>query len=164
MKARITASAAEIGPFETLTFYGQPLTRDWSPSLNVSADVERKLRGNRYLEVKGGNDPLDHDGDGQKGGSVPALPKTDAELTPAEKRAAIIAELKAMGVSFGGRLPTVVLADLLAKAKAPAVPVPADEDPQRAELIAQLEGLGVEFDPNADTEALEAALDAATAP
>jgi hypothetical protein len=64
-------------------------------------------------------DPLDHDGDGKKGGSK-------------------------------GR-----------KAKASFI---ATVDPQRAEIIAQLEGLGVEFDPNADTEALEAALDAATAP
>lgn len=64
-------------------------------------------------------DPLDHDGNGKKGGA------------------------KAR------------------KAKAQFI---AAVDPHRAELIAQLDGLGVEFDPNADTEALEAALDAATAP
>lgn len=151
MKARIIASAAEIGPFETLTFYGQPLTRDWSGALNVNAEVERKLRGNRYLEVKDG------------GVSAPP-PKTEEQLTPAEHRAAVIAELKARGVTFSKNAKTDMLEDLLAKAKGSPAPVPADEDPQRAELIAQLEGLGVEFDPTADTAALEAALDAATAP
>lgn len=157
MKARIIASAAEIGPFEVLTFYGQPLTRDWSGPLNVRPDVERKLRGNRFLEVK-------------DGGSLPppppppTTPKTSDKLTSAEHRAGVVAELTAMGVVFKKSAKTDALEALLAEAKGPPVPVPADEDPIRAELIVQLEGLGVEFDPNADTEALEAALDAATAP
>lgn len=151
MKARIIASSAEIGQFETLTFYGQPLTRDWSGALNVNAEVERKLRGNRYLEVKDG------------GASAPPV-KDVEKLTPAEHRATVIAELRAMGVTFAKNAKIDVLEELLAKAKGPPAPVPADEDPQRAELIAQLEGLEVEFDLNADTEALEAALDAATAP
>lgn len=69
-------------------------------------------------------DPLDHDGDGKKGG---------AKATRG-------------------------------KAKAKPVTPTVQEDPHRAELIAQLEGLDVEFDPAADIEALEAALDAATAP
>ena len=157
MKARIIATAAQIGPFETLTFYGQPLTRDWSGPLNVSAEVERKLRGNRFLEVNDGIAP-------PLASPVPVPPKTSDQQTPAEHRAAVIAELKALDVSFAKNAKTETLEGLLAEAKRSPVPVPADEDPIRAELIAQLEGLGVEFDLNADTEALEAALDAATAP
>lgn len=48
--------------------------------------------------------------------------------------------------------------------KAPPAEQVVDEDPRRAELLAQLEGLEVEFDREASTEALEEALDAATAP
>lgn len=66
-------------------------------------------------------DPLDHDGNGKKGGSRGRGKKAPVAST-------------------------------------------IQEDPRRAEIVAQLEGLEVEFDPNADTDALEAALDAATAP
>lgn len=155
MKARIIASAAEIGPFETLTFYGQPLTRDWSGLLRLSPEVERKLRGNRYLEVKDGATPAL---------LPPAPPKTSDKQTDAERRAAVVTELTALGVPFKKSAKIDALEALLAEAKGPPISLPAAEDPLRAELIAQLEGLGVEFDPNADTEALEAALDAATAP
>lgn len=95
---------------------------------------------------------------GQKGGSVPSA---DPEPTEKERRAALFAELKELGLTFAKNAKTDVLEVALAQAKAPKED---EEDPRRAELIAQLEGLGVEFDLTADTDALEAALDAATAP
>lgn len=122
----------------------------------VNVSSEALFAGHSHFQTREG--PLDHDCDGKKGGSVQA---TD---TAAEHRAAVIAELKAIEVTFAKNAKTETLEALLAAAKAPSVQVPTDEYPQRAELIAQLEGLGVEFDPAADTEALEAALDAATAP
>lgn len=78
MKARIIGDPAELGPFESLNFFGHALTREWSGNLDVTAEEARKLKGNRYVEVKGG--PLDLDNNGEDGGSL-TVPQLKERLT-----------------------------------------------------------------------------------
>lgn len=139
------------GP-DTITVRGFTFEKD-GDFVNVGGDT--RFAGNNHFKTREG--PLDHDGDGRKGSSVPSAEGPSEK----EHRATLFAELKALGLTFAKNAKTEALEAALTQAKAAKA---SEEDPQRAELIAQLEGLEVEFDPNAPTDALEAALDAATAP
>lgn len=131
-------------PFMGVTF----VKGEWVGDL--PGPLANKVRGNSHFEVEDGNRAVE----------------TLTVLSNAtDHRASIIAELKAMGVTFAKNAKTNALEALLARHKpaAPA-PAPADADEYRATLKAQLVDLGVEYEPDAPTEDLEAALDAATAP
>lgn len=51
------------------------------PSKVDAADAIRRLRNNPEFEEVGKRDPLDHDGDGKKGGSDSAAEAAKAEIT-----------------------------------------------------------------------------------
>ena len=143
---------SQAGEPRSVTVFGVEIGSHPTDVSHLPIEHLATLKSNPFfIEAKRGTAP------------VPVPPKAP-KAAEAERRLAVIAELTAMSVVFKKSAKLEVLEALLAEAKGPPVPVPADEDPIRAELIAQLEGLGVRFDPDADTEALEAALDAATAP
>jgi len=52
MEARIIGSSEELGMFETITLFGNQLSREWS-EVKVTPEQYQKLQGNRYVELRG---------------------------------------------------------------------------------------------------------------
>lgn len=99
MDARIIGPASELGPFETLTFYGHVLSKDWAKIEPTEAVLE-KLKGNRFVELREG---------GRKKPSEEAPIDTVAEIT---------ARLTELGVEFDPKAKKADLAELLSQAEA----------------------------------------------
>ena len=83
----------------------------------VDGKAGAKLSVHSHFEVE--NDPLDHDDDGEKGGSL--------------SKAEIVERLKALGVEFDGRSKRDDLAKLLEAAEDTAEQEPAGESDEQPE-------------------------------
>ena len=106
VKARIVGPEAELGDVRGgLAFFGHTLTREWS-KIDPTDETLSKLRANRFVDLSGDKDPLDHDNDGRKGGSKPS-----------DETAATKARLDELGVSYAKDASAATLRDLLTKAE-----------------------------------------------
>lgn len=97
MDARIIGPASELGQFETLTFYGHVLSRDWSKIDPTSGALE-KLQGNRFVELRERRKPSD--------------------VAPIDTVVEIKARLEELGVEFDAKAKKDDLAELLQQAEA----------------------------------------------
>lgn len=141
MKARIIGPASELGAFESLNFFGQGLTREWSADFKATPEVVAKLQANKYVEVKGvtaSDSAFDHDGDGKPGGSKPSL-TAESET--------VKARLDELGVSYAANASSKTLKGLLEKAEA----AQAKAEEEAAEAQAEADRLAEEagIDPEA---------------
>ena len=78
------------------------------------SDAEQAKLTAIEIEVDRGNGkvhPLDHDGDGRKGGAKPKASRSKAPADP--ERAAVVAALKAAGIKYFKAAPTEKLKTLL---------------------------------------------------
>lgn len=126
MKVKIIPSL-ELGDVqpETLTLFGQAIGRGYT-KVQFTDEQVAKVRGNRFFHIEG--DPLDHDGDGKKGGSVKASNKhaetaqTSPAPAPVDDEAAELAAVRARldegEVPYDGRLGLDKLKVILAEAEA----------------------------------------------
>jgi hypothetical protein len=110
VEARLLADAETTGDVRAVQVFGHTLTTEFA-ELEVTEGVFGKLRANPHVEIKGEegqalHSPLDHDGDGEDGGS----------LTVAELKAA----LDDLGVEYPARANHAALTSLLAQAEAAA--------------------------------------------
>jgi len=98
MDARITDPAAELGPFDTLTFFGHPLSREWSKLVDPDPVALRKLKGSRFIELREKRKP--------------------SEEAPVDTVPEIKGRLEELGVAFDVRAKKDELAALLEQAEA----------------------------------------------
>lgn len=121
MKVKIVPSPELAdGPTpETLTLFGQPIGREYT-KVDFSKDQVAKVRGNRFFHIEG--DPLDHDGNGQKGGRPKAGGKSAAPAPEddAEELERTRARLDELEVPYDGRLGLDKLKVILTEAEAEA--------------------------------------------
>ncbi len=99
MDARIIGPASELGSFETLTFFGYELSREWS---KLSPDPDpvslRKFNGSRFIELREKRKP--------------------SEEPPVDTVAEIKARLVELGVEFDAKAKKDELTVLLEQAEA----------------------------------------------
>lgn len=99
MDARIIGPASELGSFETLTFFGYELSREWS---KLSPDPDpvslRKFQGSRFIELREKRKP--------------------SEEAPVDTVPEIKGRLEELGVAFDARAKKDELAALLEQAEA----------------------------------------------
>jgi hypothetical protein len=115
MEARIIGPASELGVFESLEFYGQPLTREWSKIDMPDQDVE-KLKANRYVELRDGK---------AKAGKL----STDTDV----EDETIKARLDELGVEYSPKASPEALKRTLEKAEK----AKAKQDEEEAEVLAE---------------------------
>lgn len=88
-QARVIGPASELGHFDTLSFYGNEIGREFT-DVTLTPDQLRKAEGNPYIEIKGADDALTDE----------ELRKAKEDEAEAEKIRARLAELD---VSVDGR-------------------------------------------------------------
>lgn len=98
MDARVIGPASELGQFETLTFYGHDISKDWA-KIEPSEAVLTKLQGNRYVELREGR-------------------KKPSDEAPIDTVTEITARLTELGVEFDPKAKKADLAELLTAAEA----------------------------------------------
>lgn len=108
MDARIIGPAEELGHFDTLTFFGQTLSRDWR-KIDPDGVALSKLKANRYVELREG------------GRSKPS------ETPPIDTVSEIKARLKDLGVEFDDKAKKDELTTLLAQAEAAHAALTAEQ-------------------------------------
>lgn len=131
MEARIIGPEAELGDVRGgLTIFGHTLTRDWS-KIDPTPDQVTKLKGNRYVELKG---------------AEPKPKKADDDApNDDDRKAVVLARLQELGVAVDGRKSlTAMQADLdkaeKAQAKAEEEAADAQAAADEAAAKAGLEG------------------------
>ena len=103
MKAKVIGPASELGPFETLNFFGHEIGREFS-DINPTADVLTKLQANRFVELKGsakaeakaeaGNNPGPSDDEVEEGLIRERLTELGVDVAPKAKLPALQAALE----------------------------------------------------------------------
>ena len=116
MKVKILPSP-ELGEPKSLNLFGQEIGLDYT-KVDFDDDQVAKVRGNRFFHIEG--DPLDHDGNGKKGGRPKAGAKSAAPAPEddAEELERTRARLDELEVPYDGRLGLDKLKPILAEAEA----------------------------------------------
>ncbi len=129
-EARIIGPSSELGFFDTLDFFGNPLTREFS-EINVSPDELRKLQANRFVEVKGA---------AQSGNPFADQEAAEQAQRDADQTASIKARLDELGVEYAPRANLKTLQGALDKAEK----AKAAQDEEEAEALAEAERIQAE--------------------